>query len=896
MRGIGGHGWGFMHNPVVSRVFAALALSALSTAQAVTLTHPRVEYTDTPMTDVAQPRFSWFVEEAPNDTVQIAWRLRVSTDSHRPGNVWDSGRVVSPNPYGHEYAGPVLKPATRYYWDATVETSAGTATVASYFDTGLDDWGVSRWIGKGDGGSTAAPLLRKSFRVDGGLRHAALYVAAGGYADVSIDGVPASDAVLSPGFTDYGKRVQYTATDVTQRLHAGENVMAMELGRGFYGMTNPNVWHWERAPWHGEPRVRAVLRLTYTDGHTQDVVTDRSWRLADGPTLLDDLYGGETYDARKAQVGYDAVGFDDAAWRDAVEVDAPKGKLVAQSQPPIRVLDTLRAIAVTEPKPGTYVFAFPRVIAGWATFAAQAPAGTTLTAVYGEKLLPDGTVDARDEHHYFGNGFQTDRFTLAGRGIERWHPRFSYKGFRYVQVDGWPKGRPSTDAVTAQVVHTDVERTGHFESSNELLNWIHTAAVDTMLNNLHGIPTDTPMYEKNGWTGDGMLGADMFLRNFDAGALLAKWVQDIEDTRSADGAPLLIAPNPGWGKVRAPTWHAAYVLVPWSLYMYRGDRRVLADHVEGMAKYVRMEDARSPGGIADTELGDWVSPETDPGGENAPEDKRVAATAYLYRMARAMGDIERALGDKAAATAFDGMAARVRTAFNSTFYDKVAGRYRGTGDKGYRQAHQLLALAFGLAPDDQRERIANGLVADVKARDNHLDTGALATKIILPVLTATGHADVAWSVATQTTFPSWGFWKANGATSLWEHWKLASRSRGHYFLGTIDDWLYEDVAGLRPLSPGWERIEVRPALVAWLDRAEAKTRTPYGDVAVAWQREPGGLTVDLRVPVGATALVRLPAGQGSPWRVNGTTLVPERCDADFCARMGSGVHRIVSSL
>lgn len=833
---------------------AAFGLYPAFADAAVTVDTPRVEHADAPTyIDVAKPRFSWIVHSDTNGTVQTGYRIVVS---RRGGVVWDSGPIDSARSFDIAYGGPALQPGERYEWRVDVRTSAGEAGASSRFDTALDDagWRVARWIGKGDD-SLPAPLLRKSFRVDGAVTRAMLYVTAGGYADVSIDGKPASDAVLSPGFTDYDTRVEVVATEV--KLAAGEHVLAAELGRGFYGLTNRNVWHWERAPWHGRPRMRAVLRIQYANGRTQVVGSDTSWQVADGPTRRDDLYGGETYDARLATP---------QAWKAAAELPAPRGQQVAQTEQPIRVVASLAATAVTEPRPGVYVFAFPRVIAGWATFDVDGPAGSTIVATYGEKLLPDGTVDARDEHHYFKDGFQTDRLTLAG-GPLRWHPSFSYKGFRYVQVEGWPGGKPPLAAVTAQVVHTDVAVTGRFDSSNALLDWIHAAAVNTMLNNLYGIPTDTPMYEKNGWTGDGMLGADMFLRNFDAGRLFAKWLRDIADTRNTDGAPLLIAPNPGWGNARAPTWHAAYVFIPWSLWMSTGDRQPIEEHIAGIDRYVAMEDARSPGGIADTELGDWVSPETDPAGENAPEDKRVAATAYLYGMQRRTADMLRLVDNPARAAWFDERADVVRDAFNARFLDREAGRYRGEGDKGYRQAHNLLALAFGLVPNDLVNKVAAGVATDVKARGDHLDTGALATKVILPILTGTGHAAEAWAIATQTTFPSWGFWRANGATSLWEHWKLASRSRGHYFLGTIDDWLYGDVAGLRPLEPGWRRFEVRPAFTAFLDRASAAVMTPYGEASVAWRTSAGKVTAEVVVPVGTEAVVALP---GMPPRTVGS--------------------------
>ncbi|SEL51705.1 alpha-L-rhamnosidase [Pseudoxanthomonas sp. GM95] len=870
-----------------------------------------VESTDRPLALATEhPRFAWVVQDAPRGTAPVAYRIEVARsrqalDQDQP-DVWDSGDVTSHASFGVAYEGPALQPFTRYYWKVVATTTQGRVSAQSWFERGPmtgEDWSASAWISKPANGTTAAPLLRTGFTVAPGLRTARLYVAAGGYADVSINGQPASDAVLSPDFTDYDKRVLYQAHDVTDRLVPGRNAIGIVLGRGFYGLTNPNVWHWEKAPWHGEPRVRALLRLCYDDGRCQTVGTGPDWKAHVGPTLLDDVYGGETYDARAAQPGFDRPEFDDRRWAHAALLPAPKGVLQAQVEPPIRVAQTLAATAVSQPRPGVYVFAFPRVIAGWATLKVHGKPGDTVTMTYGEKLLPNGSVDARDDHHYFKQGFQTDRVTLAGTGEETWHPRFSWKGFRYVQLDGWPGDTPpSLEAVTAQVVHTDAKVIGHFSSSNTLLDWIHTATVDTLLNNLYGLPTDTPMYEKNGWTGDGMLGADMMLRNLAAAPLLAKWVQDIADTRTPQGAPLLIAPNPGWGTGRAPPWHAAYVLVPWSLYWQRGDHQVLADHAPGMARYVDLEDQRSPDGIAETDLGDWVSPSTAPDGENAPEDKRIAATAYLYRMAIAMADVGTALDDAAMARHFATRAAAVRTAFNARFFDAATGRYRGEGDDGVRQTHQLLALDFGLVSDEQRTRVADALVDAVHAHDDHLDTGALGTKLLLPTLTDTGHPDLAMKVATQTTFPGWGFWHANGATSLWEHWKLASRSRGHYFLGTIDDWLYDDVAGLRPLAPGWQRIGIQPALTRQLDHAAADTLTPYGKASVDWTRTPTQFRIAIDIPVGAEADVRLPVSPDAPLEESGQPLRRvegvrdvHACGEDVCFVLASGRYRFAGT-
>ncbi|GAA3891797.1 hypothetical protein GCM10022381_37050 [Leifsonia kafniensis] len=711
----------------------------------------------------------------------------------------------------------------------------------------------------------AAPLMRKEFTVDQQVTSAKIYTAAGGYANVSLNGAPINDEMLSPGFTDYDDHAQYTVTDLTSQLKQGGNALGIELGRGFYGLTNGNVWNWEKAPFHDEPVAKAVLRIEYADGTTKDVVTDGSWTLHDGPTVLDDLYGGETYDASHEQTGFDTVGFADSSWDKAAVVAGPKGTLVNQSQQPIRVTEELPAASVTEVIPGTYVVKFPRVLAGNVQITATGDAGTTVRYQYAEKLRANGRLNA-DNNGGFQNGFQTDRFILAGTGeAETWAAKFSYKGFQYIEVSGWPAGSvPTVANFTAQALHTDTEETGSFESANSTMNATHRAVVDTLLNNLHGIPTDTPMFEKNGWTGDAAVGAEMFMMNLDSQNLFAKWIGDINDSRDPiTGAPYVIAPSSAnwgdWGK--NPSWHAAYIQVPWTLYQYGGDIRVLQQYYDGMKQYTDAEFARSPGGIADARLGDWVSPEASPAGGNAPEDVHVSATAFLYTMLNTMEKTATLLGKPGDAEHFAGQASTVKDAFNAAFLDTKSGSYRGAGDRGYRQTHNVLALAFGMTPDaETATRVAASLAADVVAKGDKLNTGTLGTKYLLPMLTKYGYADLAYRVAVQKEYPSWGYMIENGATSMWEHWSLESRSLGHYFLGTVDDWFYHDVAGIRSSeTTGYRDVSIAPQITDELDWAKATTKTPFGPVSVDWKKTGDALSLKTHVPVGATATVTLPA-------------------------------------
>lgn len=484
-------------------------------------------------------------------------------------------------------AGAMLAVVRLTWSDGTTSTlttgsawKSATQFPADFARPDLDDsgWGQAVEItpyGSGPWGSGVrppvreplpAPLLRKELEIGARLERATLYLAAGGYAHVSLNGRPAHDQVLAPGFSDYDDTVQYTATDLTRSLRRGANALGIELGRGFYGMTGGNVWRWEDPPWHDEPVVRAVLYLEYAGGDVERVVTDATWRIHDGPTLFDDLYAGEAYDARRTLPGWDTVGFDDGGWAPVSVAPGPRGALVNQRQQPIEVIESLPAVEVTEPEPGVYVVKFPRVIAGWVDYTVTGPAGATVRAAHGEKLTAAGRVNLSNNGG-FRAGFQTDRFTLSGASrAESWEPRFSYKGFQYIEVTGWPQdGAPPLSAFTAKVVHTAAAETGSFDSSSEIMNRTHRAVVNTLKNNLHGIPTDTPMFEKNGWTGDAAVGAEMFLLNLDVHELFAKWLRDVHETRDSAGRPLVIAPSSGdWGEWGVcPPWHAAYVMIPW---------------------------------------------------------------------------------------------------------------------------------------------------------------------------------------------------------------------------------------------------------------------------------------------------------------------------------------------
>ncbi|KDR75331.1 hypothetical protein GALMADRAFT_211560 [Galerina marginata CBS 339.88] len=798
------------------------------------------------------------------------------------------------------------------YTDGTVDTIISdttwksSTTVPNGFQlTSFDDstwgspsslgaYGVAPWntgVSIADPlGEHPAPLMRKEFTVAKQISFARLYYAAGGYASISINGKPASDHVLTPGFTNWVQQVQYVGLDVASALQVGTNAIGIELGRGHYAVTQGSVWNWNGAPWHAEPNVRIVLSIGYSDGSSTRVVSDASWRVTEGPTRLDDVFGGENFNAKYIQKGYDLAGFNDAAWNAAQIIPGPAGALLNARQPPTRVLQTLTPVKITQPVTGIYVVAFERVVSGWARVTATGPANTLITIHFGEKLNSDGTVIYQDVLHYFANNFQTDRFWLAGTGgPEIFEPKFSYKGYQYVQIEGWPGSSPPTAAnVLGMVVHDDLAPTGDFSSSNDLLNAMHKASVFTILNNLHSIPEDCPTFEKNGWSGDAMLGTEMILTNLDAQDLLAKYTRDLDESIPANGQgpPAVIAPDSGWGaNNHAPTWHSAFIFIPWWLYQYRGDQRVLSDHYARMKTYVQFELGRSPNNIASTGLGDWDTPETNPDGGNPPEDNRVSATAFLYGMLTTMNQVATVLGNTADASTFANQAANVKMAFNNAFLNSTTGFYNGVGDQGYRQAHNLLALSFGLTPNNNSAQVvADSVVTDIISRGTHLNTGALATKALLPMLSEHGHADTAYAVSQQTTFPSWGFWFANGATTT-------------QFLGTYQDWLYKNLAGIKLSATAFQQVEIAPLHTAQLTSARAWTITPFGNLSVAWSNDAGGFNLNVNVPIGVTATVAIPAlaGQsvlesGKQLQSNGAIRVDANTPSKRVVVVGSGAY------
>jgi alpha-L-rhamnosidase len=734
-----------------------------------------------------------------------------------------------------------------------------------------------------------APLLRREFAVESQPLSARLYVAAGGFPKINLNGEPLGEAIAD-GYTDYGKTVLYRSFDVTSLLHSGANVLGVELGRGWYGVTEPDEWYWHMAPWHAAPTLRAQLEISYADGRHLTVASDGGWRSADGPTLHDSIYGGERYDARRLPARWLEPGFDDRSWAPAVLVPGPRGALRAAAQEPIGVSGEIKPVGLSQPRPGVWVYDFGRIFAGRLRLNVSGPAGTTVTLVQTEKLNDDGTVAVASG--LVDTQLQTDQYSLAGSGEEQWRPSFSYKGFRYVQVSNWP-GTPTLDSLTGEVMHSSVASAGEFDSSDALLNQIQAAARATLQNNMFGNQTDTPTYEKNGWTGDAQASSLASILNFGVARVWSKWLGDFRDAQAPSGEMPKIVPStpyygydqsPGWKMMWGPVppWDAATYVLPWEMYQSLGDRRILEQMYEAQkkladftAKYFPPEDYAytNPN---NPYLGEYAAP-LPPGGILAammlmpagPAD--ATNSAYWYHMLDLLARSAELLGRTEDAVNYRALADRVREAYNRRYWDGDAEIYRALGPGGaarpYAQTPNVLAVAFGLVPAGHEDAVVRHLNEDIVAKDYHLmTTGVYAGRYVLTMLCDHGYADTAYTVATRTDEPSWGFWIKSGLSTMAEGWALSSRSWDHHYWASISSYFYQGLTGLRPAAPGYRRLLVRPSVPAGLDWVRASVDTPYGKAESGWKKSAQSLALNVRVPAGVTAEIWAPSGGSRPER------------------------------
>ncbi len=701
-------------------------------------------------------------------------------------------------------------------------------------------------------GPANLPYLRKSFELGLPVKRAILYVTALGLYEVHLNGRRVGDHVLAPDWTDYRKRVRYQAFDVTSLLNRGQNVMGAILANGWYcGHIGNGGFQF----FGQEPALLAQLEVTYTDDRSEQVISDASWKTYPSPFLSSDFMLGEDYDAQKEIKGWDEPGLDDSQWTPADVRDKPDIALDDQVMPPVRQVRELKPKLVTQPKPGSWVFDLGQNMVGVVRLQVSAPAGTKLTLRHAEMLNPDGTLYTAN----LRGAPSVDHYICKGSGEEVWQPHFTFHGFRYVELTGLA-GQPGSDAVTGIVIGSDIPWTGEFSCSDPRLNQLESNIQWSQRGNYLSVPTDCPQRdERLGWMGDAEVFARTATYNADVAAFFTKWLVDVDDGQSAEGAFSDVSPNTGTGAA-APGWGDAGVICPWTMYQAYGDKRLLEQHLPAMIKWVDYLNQHSDGFIRDrdrgSDYGDWLS-------INADTPKDLIGTAFFADSTRLLAKSCEVLGRTEEAAKYEKLFQNIKAAFDKRFVG-ADGRIRGKTQTAY-----AMALKFDLLPEELRPKAADYLEEDIKAKGWHLSTGFIGVSYLLPDLTEFGKIDTAYRLLLQDTFPSWLFPVEHGATTIWERWDGWTPEKGfqdpgmnsfnHYSLGSCGEYLFGYVGGIRPASPGYKTILVDPTIGPGLTWAQASYNSIAGRIATIWKRNGQRLTLKVTVPPNTTATVCVPA-------------------------------------
>ena len=816
--------------------------------------------------DTATPRLSWRMNDPREGARQMAYRLLVGTDSAAVARgeeaLWDTGRIASDASLVR-YDGPALEPFTRYFWRVTLwgpDDEAADSPVAA-FETGMMEirnW-QGCWIGDNhDRDYKPAPYFRKEFEIRRPVASARVYIAVGGLYELSINGQRIGDHRLDPLYTRYDRRNLYVTYDVTRQLRPGMNAVGVVLGNGWYNHQSGAVWDFHNAPWRNRPAFCLDLRITYDDGSQQTVCTDLDWKSSDGPLRFNSIYTSEHYDARLEQRGWDTPGFDDTAWQGVRYRSAPSQCICAQQAVPIRQTREYRAVSLRRLDERTYLYDFGQNMAGVTQLRVAGPEGMQLRLIHAERLREDGHADLSNIDVYFRpfdreDLFQTDVVTLGKDSLE-FMARFNYKGFRYVEVVADRPVELTEENLVACFQHSDVRPVGRLRSSEPLIEKLWEASNMSYLSNLMGYPTDCPQREKNGWTGDGHLAIETALYNFDAITVYEKWMADHRDEQQPNGVLPDIIPTSGWGYGTANglDWTSTIALIPWNLYLFYGDPKPLEECYDNIKRYVDYVDRRSPEGLTSWGRGDWVP-------VRSQSSLELTSSVYFYVDATILARAAALFGRTQDQHHYEALARKIRTAINAKYLDPATGLYAsGT------QTELSVPLQWGVVPDELRGRVADNLARRVAEADYHLDVGVLGAKAILNALSRNGHAETAYRVAVQRTYPSWGWWIVNGATTLLENWNLeATRdiSDNHMMFGEIGGWFFKGLGGILPdpEAPGFKHILLEPNFVGPAT-FEAVHESPYGRIVSKWERRGRRILYHVEIPANSSATLRLPEG------------------------------------
>jgi len=851
-------------------LFFIICLQVFIVYQAALAAQPselKCEYLVRPIgVDNPSPRLSWVMLDTRKGAFQQAYRVYVGTDSvqlsNKTGIVWDSGKISSQNSLIN-YKGALLRPFTKYFWRLELWDKDGRPMQISTSSFEMGMMGMENWKGtwisdRNDENILPAPYFRKVFQPAKQIKAARAYIAAAGLYELYLNGKKVGDHRLDPMYTRFDRRNLYVSYDVTLNIKQGKNAIGVILGNGWYNHQSLAVWNFDKAPWRARPTFCLDLRITYTDGTTEVIKTGDDWKTSLSPIISNSIYTAEHYDARLVQKGWNTADFDDSKWRGITLRAAPSKNIVSQVMHPIRNVEEIAVKNLRKFDDSTYVFNLGRNIAGVSKIKVKGEKGTIIRLRHAERLYPNGHADLSNIDVYHRpkdktDPFQTDIFILNGDGEEEFMPLFNYKGFQYVEVMSSKPITLNEKSLVGYFMHSDVPAIGKISSSNSLVDRLWWATNNSYLSNLYGFPTDCPQREKNGWTGDGHFAVETGLYNFDGITVYEKWMADHRDEQQPNGVLPDIIPTGGWGygTANGTDWTSTIAIIPWNIYMFYGDSKLLADNYQNIKNYVNYVEGTSKGNLTTFGRGDWVP-------VKSTSDLEYTSSVYFYVDADILAKAAKLFGKKNDFLKYSVLAGNIKKAINAKFFNSAKGIY----GKGV-QTELSMALQWNIVPDESRQLVADNLAAKVKADGMHIDVGVLGAKAVLNALSDNGHSDVAYKLASQDTYPGWGWWIVNGATTLHENWDMqATRdiSDNHMMFGEIGGWFFKGIGGIKidERHPGFKNILLRPHFVDGLDHFEASYNGPHGVILSSWKKTAKGVKYTAVVPANSTASVEIP--------------------------------------
>lgn len=867
----------------------------LSVFAQVKVDHLRTENLKNPIgIDILQPYFSWQLVSDQRNVAQSAYEIKVAEDAAglaKGKSSWTSGKINSDQSIHVPYKGAVLASGKKYYWQVRVWDNKGTASAWSavaFWQMGLlqpTDW-KAQWIGPGyqEDSLFASPLLRKEFNNDKRIKSATAYITAHGLYEAQINGKRAGDAYLTPGWTSYTRRLQYQAYDVTDLLKQGANAIAVTLGDGWY-RGNFSFDH-KRNIYGKDIALLFQLELVYTDGTTASILSDASWKSSTGAIRSSTIYAGELIDARLEKKGWALAGYNDKDWTNVKTANFSKDVLVATYNEPVKKQEMIQPIKILKTPKGEQVIDFGQNLVGWIKLKARGKTGDKITLSHAEVLDKNGNFYIEN----LRKAKAQDYFILKGNEEETFEPHFTWHGFRYVKVEGYP-GELTADNFTAVVLYSATEQTGNFTSSNAMINQLQHNIEWGLKGNFLDVPTDCPQRdERMGWTGDAQVffRTSTFLRGVNN--FFTKWMKDLAADQISTGSVPHVIPNvlgdKGWAAGGSAGWSDASTIIPWEMYQVYGDKRILENQYSSMKAWVNYMQKESTDNLWNkgSHFGDWLfySVIDDNDGKSAITNKYLIAQCFYAHSTQLLINAAKELGKTDDVATYTALLQKVKAAFLKEYTTSNGATMSNT------QTSYVLALQFDLFPEELRQQAADRLVANIKQYGNHLTTGFLGTPYLCHVLSRYGYSDVAYTLLLQQTYPSWLYPVTKGATTIWERWDgirtnadfqaITMNSFNHYAYGAIGDWMYRVMAGIdiEDGSLAYKKIRIRPHIGGDFTHASASYETPYGKLSSGWKIKDQQLIMSTEIPANTTATIYIPANAADEIKENGQLLAASK--------------------